>query len=83
MEVVLNTNVSEKRAEIRRGDEVLVRVFGGNVVPRKVWACDVGVVYICADQVYSALASGQPGPPATAFPLADVLDPVTRQPIGS
>lgn len=74
---VQNTTAHKNFCANERGSRVLVRVFGGQLVERRLWSTDSDVAFVCADDVFATLMSGQAGPPPTAFLLSDVIDPAT------
>ena len=56
-----------------RGDIVIIRVFGGEPVLRRVWDVDKNKVYITDDLNMELLSSGKHGLEPIGFPREDVF----------
>ncbi len=73
MTISENANNSARKAEIRIGDKVLIRVFGGDVVPRRVWEVDGSSVAICSELCFERLQAGQEAAMPIMFPMSDIV----------
>lgn len=56
-----------------RGDQVIVRAFGGQPLVRRVWSAKNGLVYIAEEKEYRKREAGQGALEPIGFPVADVF----------
>jgi hypothetical protein len=59
-------------SHMERGDSVIVRVFGGEVVTRRFWAVGERLIYVTTDDGLRRLAEGDEDAPVIGFPPEDV-----------
>jgi|DEB0MinimDraft_12_1074336.scaffolds.fasta_scaffold01855_12 hypothetical protein len=67
-----NETFSVQNTEISKGAVVRVRSYGGEILERRVWEVTGDAVFVCAEHVWEALASGIDAAPPVGFPIADV-----------
>jgi hypothetical protein len=56
-----------------RGDNVIVRAFGGLPLVRKVWSIGARVIYLTDDEEFQKLEAGKSALPPIGFPKEDVF----------
>lgn len=77
MDSVQNTIPHNDNCANGRGAKVLVRIHGGALVERRLWAVGMDIAFVCTEEIFNGLREGMAGPPATAFSLSDVINPAT------
>lgn len=65
------TEVS-KNAEIRSGSMVMVRVFGGDRVRRRVVELSDGIAFVCSEQCYARIQDGLDHALPIGFNVTDI-----------
>ena len=55
-----------------KGDKVIVRAFRNKPLVRRVWEVTSDVIFICSEENYNALSSGNEGLLPVGFPREDV-----------
>ena len=58
----------ESNRDYHKGDKVIVRTFRGQPLIRRVWEVAQDVVFICSEENYKALSSGEDGLLPVGFP---------------
>jgi hypothetical protein len=56
-----------------RGDDVIVRAFGGLPLVRKVWSIGARVIYLTDDEQFQKLKAGKSALQPIGFPKEDVF----------
>lgn len=59
---------------MKKGQVVMVKLYGGKTAPRRVIAIKPGVVVICAEEEYLAAEREEREPQGLGFPIADVQE---------
>jgi len=57
---------------LKRGEKVVAKTFGGAEVVRRVWEDAGETIYLCSDRQYEALSKGWEAPMPIGFPKSDV-----------
>lgn len=57
----------------KKGDKVIVRDYAGQALIRVLWGVGETCVYLCSEEQYAQLLSGDDSAPAIGFPKFDVF----------
>lgn len=63
---------------LKRGSLIKVRAFGGKEIVRRFLAKHEGTVLICSEEEYRSAQLEKREPMCVGFPVADVVEPKTR-----
>lgn len=72
MKNVPRTTISVQNTNIERGDQVEVKLAGGDLAERIVWQVAGNLVYVCNEKTYERLSRGELAAQPIGFPLVDV-----------
>lgn len=58
--------------QLKKGEMVMAKTYGGGQVERRVWEDTGETVYLCSERQYEALNKGWDAPMPIGFPKQDV-----------